>query len=193
MLVGKVITGKLFNMIFKGKRFYKLTNKDEIHNGFKFNTGLNVDTEQFNPVMFKSGGMYFCDYESIPMWYEYKDVFCTYYRKVIIPDDANVYVEDLAFKTDKFILGMRHEIWSDNEMCKFIVSENGLALEHVEKQTEEICNLAIANNKDALQYVRNKVVKHDIIKVRERLWSSHKAISIVAIIIIIKCLAFFYS
>jgi hypothetical protein len=61
-LFGKVLPGKEFNKLNKGKQLIKLTNIEENHNGFQFNTGLNIDTVPFNPSGdCKPGGIYFCE------------------------------------------------------------------------------------------------------------------------------------
>jgi hypothetical protein len=57
---GEVISGGKFNWIYRDKQFVKLTNKEENHNGFQFQTGLNVDTSPFNPKgECRPGGIYF--------------------------------------------------------------------------------------------------------------------------------------
>jgi hypothetical protein len=83
---GNVLQGKEFNELYKGKPFIKLTNKDEIHNGFKFKTGLNVDTVPFDPSSgCKPGGIYFCEFSNIVSWLDYNGTPNQYYRYVLIP------------------------------------------------------------------------------------------------------------
>ncbi len=41
-------------------RFFKLTTHNELHHGFQYTTGLNIDSLQFNPTgECSSGGLYF--------------------------------------------------------------------------------------------------------------------------------------
>ena len=44
-----ILTGSEFNRLYGHLEFYKFTNKEEIHNGFQFRDGLNVDTVPFYP------------------------------------------------------------------------------------------------------------------------------------------------
>jgi hypothetical protein len=58
-----MITGTQFNEQYKDYKFVKLTSETENHNGFQFQTGLNVDHIKFNPMEECSpGGIYFTDY-----------------------------------------------------------------------------------------------------------------------------------
>ena len=41
---------------------YRITNEEEIHNGFQYKTGLNTDHIEFSPKgVCSSGGLYFFD------------------------------------------------------------------------------------------------------------------------------------
>lgn len=107
--IHKVYTGKEFNEIAirYGMKFYKFTNHNEIHHGFQIRDGLNVDTIEFNPRgECQAGGLYFTDKEHALCWKRGN----TFFREVTIPDDAQVYIEKLKYKTDKFILGPRMKI-----------------------------------------------------------------------------------
>lgn len=93
---------------FKNKypdiRLYKLTNSSEIHNDFQYKTGLNIDTVWFNPYGSCSpGGIYITEEENIACWVD----GMVYYRKVTIPDNAKVYIENNSLKVDKVILSER--------------------------------------------------------------------------------------
>ena len=59
--IGKEITGKQFNEIFKNNTFYKFTNNKEIHYGYQYVDGLNIDTNEFNIEggECSKGGLYF--------------------------------------------------------------------------------------------------------------------------------------
>ena len=106
------MSGKQFNAKYKNKVFYRLTNEKECHHGFKFKTGLNVDTIQIDPTGWTNvGGLYFTDEENFSMWLEYNSTGrMMYYRIVSIPDDAEIYEEVHEFKTNKFVLGERFVI-----------------------------------------------------------------------------------
>ena len=46
-----------------------------------------------------------------------------------------------------------------DDVPKSAVQNNGLALQYVKNQTDEICNLAVQENELALQYVKNPTNK----------------------------------
>lgn len=99
-----VYSGTDFNKIYQGVKFYKLTFEDEIHNGYQFKDGLNIDNIPFSPEgSCQPGGIYFTEDKHFDHW----NFSHTYYREVMIPNDAKVYVEDAKFKADKIILGPR--------------------------------------------------------------------------------------
>jgi hypothetical protein len=152
-----VVSGAKFNALYTGQIFFKLTNSSEIHNGFHFKTGLNVDHQEFYPKgKCSQGGIYFCNKKDFMYWIHYGNTFCFHYRIVTIPDDARVYCEGDKFKADKLILSERNEIWSDNELCIAAVATNGAMLEYVNGQTDDICKTAVSNDGFALQYVQNQ-------------------------------------
>ena len=182
-MVGKmsVLSGREFNEKYQGRKFVKLTNESENHNGYQFRTGLNVDTVAFNPRgICQPGGIYFCEWEKLPMWIDYGSWIMVYARFVSIPEDAQVYEEGNKFKANKLMLGERQkiaelEIWEDREycmrawdlsnvlvyfqtaeICLAAVKQDGNALEYVKNQTEEICLEAVKQNGWALRYVRDQ-------------------------------------
>jgi hypothetical protein len=175
--MGKLLSGKVFNKKFAGIRFVKLTNKKENHNGFQFKTGLNIDTIKFNPRgQCRSGGIYFCELDKIGLWVIYgRDIFdcqfCVNYRKVTIPDDAQVYVEKNKFKTNKIILGEKESIWDDIILCELVVSHNGNNLYYVKNQTDRICELAVSQNGMALEYVKKQTDRICELAVRQNGWA----------------------
>ena len=89
--------------------YYKITNKEENHNGLKYKTGLNIDILPFNPSGdCQSGGIYFSK-EDILSFLGYGP----WIRKVTIPNDAQVYEnpgKPKKWKADKVILGRKKKI-----------------------------------------------------------------------------------
>ena len=174
-----VLTGSDFKAIYQNTKFYKLTNELELHNGFQYVDGLNVDIITFNPSgQCSSGGLYFTELNKIAKWISYGGETMTYIREVEILDDSSVYVEKNKFKADKFNLQQKvllkdFEQWNNLEFCKLAVQENGFALQFVKEQTDEICltieaklqsklkasllsKLAVQQNGIALQYVKEQ-------------------------------------
>ncbi len=110
-LAGCEISGTIFNQLVAklNVKLIKLTNHDECHNGLQFVTGLNVDPIVFNPNGSCSpGGIYFTDSTHIYKWVTTLPYTISWIRRVIIPDDARVYIESNdKIKADKIILGGR--------------------------------------------------------------------------------------
>ena len=111
--MGKEITGEKFNQLTKGLELVKLTNREEIHNGYKFEDGDNKDTVEFNSTgECQSGGIYFIDKQEIPKWIKYLPAgYMIWYRKVSIPNNARVYVGwCMVYKSDIITLEPRQKI-----------------------------------------------------------------------------------
>jgi Ankyrin repeats (3 copies) len=107
----KELTGKEFNDLTKDLELVRLTNYEESHNGYQFKTGENKDTMEFNPIGgCQPGGIYFIEKDNILRWKEYNNQTMHWSRKVTIPNNARVYIEDNKFKTDIIILGERVKI-----------------------------------------------------------------------------------
>ena len=192
LILHREYTGMEFNEYHKQKntKFYKFLNNDLTHYGFKYQLGVNIDTEQFNPTRECSkGGFYFCT-ESDYHFYFYK--YGTKLASIEIPDDARVYVEKNKFKSDKIIIkeirdfiDVDNNVWINmiykdgralqyvkeelltEELCMLAVRQNGLVLEFVKKQTSKICKLAVRQDAYALQYVINQNEKVCEIAVRQ--------------------------
>ena len=119
---------KLINT-FKGgltMKYYKITNKDEIHRGLQYKTGLNVDIQTFNPTGdCQDGGIYFAR-EDILSFLSYG----LWIREVMLPKDARIYKNPGTpekWKADKVILGQRRKITA--EVVKELIAEGAKATE----------------------------------------------------------------
>ena len=90
-------------------KFYKITNKNEKHNGMQYKTGLNVDVMPFNPIgNCENGGIYFSR-EDIMAFLGYG----CWIREVIIPKGEKVYENPgipKKWKAHRIILGRRRKI-----------------------------------------------------------------------------------
>jgi len=120
--IGKEMTGKEFNEAYPDIDLVKLTNKKEIHHGFQFTDGLNIDTFKFNSeVDCSPGGIYFVEKVYASEWIHYITYFeskmMSNIRKVTIPNDARVYIEphycQCKIKADKIILAPKEAIGID--------------------------------------------------------------------------------
>jgi hypothetical protein len=109
-------------MFDRNRKYFKVLNEKECHNGFQYKTGLNVDTKPFNgnsEISCCSGGLYFAPAESIFAFLEYGP----WVREVIIPEDANVVkdpYEPEKYRADKLILGKRFKWGTKTGIRKLI-------------------------------------------------------------------------
>ena len=157
-----VLSGNDFNQKYKENKLVKLTNDWENHNGYQFQTGLNIDSIPFNPEgQCQAGGIYFCSLGKIPMWLNYADRPMIYVRWVTIPDDGLIWVEEDKFKADRLILSERRKIvdleeWEDPVFCLEAVKQDGYALKYVKQQTDKVCLESVKQNGLALQFVKEQ-------------------------------------
>src|SRR5579872_4063145 len=97
------MSGSLFNQIYSGKTFIKLTNASETHRHITYKDGLNIDPLEFRAfAQCTEGGIYFILEEHAHRWIHYAEEIGAmhFMRKVTIPDDANVYIENEKYKVD---------------------------------------------------------------------------------------------
>ena len=81
-----ILKYKMYNMYFSKtyKLFFKFTNNNETHKGFKYNNGFNFDVNEFIPFgNCNGGGLYFCDIDHL---YRFTD-FGINIRPILIPKD----------------------------------------------------------------------------------------------------------
>lgn len=155
-LNGAILNGKDFKNTY-GNLFCKVTNKNENHYGFQYKDGVNTETLKPNS---RKGGLYFTDCHNIS---EYSG-FGIFIRKITIPDESVVFIENDKYVTDKMILGEKtlfqdSDIWNDVELCKLAIEKDAHNLKYIKNQTEELCLLAISKSPKTLKYVKNKTYK----------------------------------
>ena len=96
------------------KTYYKITNKNECHNGYQYKDGLNILNEPFNNNSITScvlGEFYFTDYEHLPRFLSYG----VWVMKIRIPKNARV-VKDpngSKWRADRIILERKYHIHND--------------------------------------------------------------------------------
>jgi hypothetical protein len=163
-----VILGKEFSTTFSDKQFVKLTNESEIHNGFEFKTGLNIDTQLFYPkTNYIGGGIYFCDINDIAIWQGSGWNMAHYCRNVILPDDAQIFIEYDEinkcdkYKTNKLILGEKQlirtlNVWNDEAYCLNAINKNMASFIYIKNQTSQICMVAVKHCPEVIQLINNQ-------------------------------------
>lgn len=108
----QLISGKQFNELSRGQKFYKLTFPIELHRGFWYRDGLNVDVNPLVPRPYRPG-LHFTEERLMTTWMEIFSFMGTpvrYRREVQVPDHAQVYCLSDQFKADQLILGPREEL-----------------------------------------------------------------------------------
>lgn len=135
------------------RQFVALTTEPENRNGYTFTTGMNNDENE----------LYFYKFSDMHAWLI--DEKYVYYRFVTIPDDASICIEEHyvmghfithRYRADKFILSSRKEIWTDEEMCKFLIGKNGKLLPYIKNQTDEMCRIAVSQFPSMLRCVNKQ-------------------------------------
>nr|QBK88699.1 MAG: hypothetical protein LCMiAC01_03770 [Mimivirus LCMiAC01] len=150
--IGKKYTGEEFNQIFPNIRLFKLTNKTEDHYNFKFKTGVNIDTNEFNPNdKCKRGGLYITEPINMCKWLNYNENGpMENIRIATILSDSTVYIEENKLKTDKVLLSDKiliHDLdlWHHYKWCFHAVSQNARALTYT-----KLCHHVTMHERSAL-------------------------------------------
>jgi hypothetical protein len=176
-----LLSGSSFKEFYCGIEFIKVTNKDETEKySYKLKDGLNEkEFRQTNGYI--DGGITFV--ESDNMFDVFKKIWdALYIRKIEIPDDANVFIDDKEYMADKIILGERVAIidmeqWNDKSFCdkaltidpklvkycknisseklKEIVSKDPYIIEHIKNPSEELINIAVERTPYLIRYIPN--------------------------------------
>jgi hypothetical protein len=169
---GKEFNDKLANdpaFPFYKKELIKLTVEDNIHNGFKFKLGLNVDSVPFNAYgSCTKGGFYFTFSHCWSEWLNYGDKFMYWMWDVKIPDDALVYLESgTKIKADKIILENKRCIYDDEERCILAMRRNGLAIQFIKDPSEEMKLEAVRQDGWAIRFIKDPSERVQLEAVRQ--------------------------
>ena len=113
--------------------YYKITNEQEIHNGFVYKDGLNILVENFNNDTEQwcvPGGFYFTTIENIPRYYSYGINI----REVRLPLDDPEFIMiknpscDVS-RANKIVLGKKYSLYDPETYAKFgLLMENNIYL-----------------------------------------------------------------
>lgn len=183
-----MITGKQFNDTYRGIEVVKLTVEDNRHRDIKYEDGVNVLIQQFDPEpICGPGGLYCCFKKDLGKWFNYGDKIMHNIWTVTIPDDAKVVVMYGKIKVDKFILSNMSDLLThDNfliavteddwnlcevpkkyrsyKMCAAAVKNGASALFDVppEHRTGDLYLIMAENDSYALDYIPEKYVSYEI-------------------------------
>lgn len=133
-----------------GRVYFKWINGYRQHYGFRYRLGLNVDNVPFEPAgECRAGGLYFTNCENIHSFKSCGELLA----KVIVPDDARVWIESNKFKADKLIIETFEYKFNAQETLNVMRRSPVLALEYAAERTPEICMAAVQQDGRALMYV----------------------------------------
>lgn len=143
--MNKIYLGKNFNELYKNKIFFKILSHNLTHHNFTYKLGLNEDTLYFNPSgECEDGGLYFADKEHIIQYLQYGSK----YARVIIPDDAQVYIEKFKYKANKIILEDIKDITFEN------FENDGIKINYKQAKNKNI----LYKSQEGIQYFINEFI-----------------------------------
>ena len=145
------ITGFEFKQRHPNTKFYKLTNLEELHNGYKYSDGINIDNKTFTG----NYGFYFSDLDHILYWIYYNDTKMEWIREVEISDDCVVEkLNNNYYKCNKLFLHPRVKIsekfdWNNETFCqKMLVSkQNFYSVLYINVYNDDMINYIEENIK----------------------------------------------
>lgn len=181
----KVYSGSEFNLLTHNMIFIKFFKDSDIHHDFQFRNGLNKDTRYFQPNgECTSGGFYFTDLDNIQHWCGHGP----YMRRVLIPNDAQVYIEKSKYKADKLILEeryftpdhpllqemvskmptlLKYITWARPLKSISVVYNNPADYQHVDNSYPEVKMIAVMRDWRMLRYIKNPTEAMCIVALRQ--------------------------
>ena len=146
-------------------RFVKLTNRRCEHRGVRYNEGLVVLSEKFDPMTEHGNGLFFTRMETFHLWtigaMDGKDAIMYYLWDVELPMDAKVVqISDTCYKADRLVIRNQRCIWNDPVYCIQVLQSFGFLLEYVHPRlkTSELCSIAVAQNGFSLRFVPEEMI-----------------------------------
>jgi ribosomal protein L24E len=100
-------------------------------------------------------------------WFIKDQKYCTYYWKLIVQHNTRIHHENSVHWAENFKLSEKLCVWSNINLCKIIVAQDGYALRHVKTQTDEICKMAVSNDGLALLFVKNQTEEICMVAVKQ--------------------------
>jgi len=115
--------------------YFKITNQEECHHGYQYQTGLNILNKPFEPEgSCVEGGLYFTTLEYLDQFYD----FGVWLREVRIPENAKMVKdpEGCKWRADKIILGERYSLYDVETIKKFNLKINEY---YIDQASEKGC------------------------------------------------------
>ena len=154
-----LLSGSSFKDFFPGFEFIKVVTHDDTQKfNVKLKDGLNeIPLKQTH--MYVDGGISFCEKDNILN--AIKKVFdAKYIRKVELIDDANVFIDDNEYLTDKATLGEKVLIedlkeWENKEFCMKAIKVDVKFLKYIKNLTDEMKMEILLKDIYAIEYIKD--------------------------------------
>ena len=100
-------------------KYYKILSSDLTHHGFKYQEGLNIDTNPFDEMPDCGGGLFFSDAEHILSFVGYGNLIA----EVEVPDGTKIVQVEDKYKAHAIVLKNIRPIWTVDTF-KYFIEEN---------------------------------------------------------------------
>ena len=97
-------------------KYYKILSSDLTHHGFKYQEGLNIDTNPFDETPDCGGGLFFSDSEHILSFVGYGNLIA----EVEVPDGTKIVQVEDKYKAHSIVLKNIKPIWTVDTFKYFI-------------------------------------------------------------------------
>ena len=167
-----------FKEIFPGMEFAKLVTEDDSQKyNVKLKDGLNEIPLKQN-YGFIDGGINFFDKDNFLEALK-KSYNCKYLRKVELPDESNIFIDDKEYIADKVILGEKILIedlkeWDNNEFCERALKIDAKFMKYIKTITPETQLNMILKDPNAIEIIRNPTEEMQLIAVKYSSWLVQK-------------------
>lgn len=97
-------------------KYYKILRSDMTHHGFKYQEGLNIDTESFDETPDCGGGLFFSDVQNILSFVNYGKLIA----EIEVPDGTKIVQVEDKYKAHAIVLKNIKPIWTVDTFKYFI-------------------------------------------------------------------------
>ena len=129
-------------------KYYKILRTDMTHHGFKYQEGLNIDTEPFDETPDCGGGLFFSDAKNILAFCDYGDLIA----EVEIPKDEKIVKVNDKYKSHAIVLKNIKPLWNINTF-EYLIQE-GVDIHAYNEMAME--NAAETGHLDVIKFLIDK-------------------------------------
>jgi hypothetical protein len=147
-------------------KYYKLTTKNNVHNGFEFKEGLNKDIVEFNSSQLEPGGFCFTDEEKWHEWVQYNNK--TMYWLWECEPVGKIVNFERCYKVHSFILKHPRCIWEVHQMKLVKISPH--YIKYIDDPSEEVQLEVLKDNWLNFMFIKNptKIVQEEYQRFRSK-------------------------